>query len=140
MSWITLTTDHIKARLAEDELLAIEATGGGTGDRLTDIITQVTSLVRSKVAACHKNDELGPSGTIPEECLHSAATLAKHDIRSSLPTTGSADEGDLRREEYRSAMDFLNDVASCKIGIETPSGNIGGRASGCYGGDLKYQF
>ena len=61
MSWITLTTDHIKARLAEDELLAIEATGGGTGDRLTDIITQVTSLVRSKFAACHKNDELGLS-------------------------------------------------------------------------------
>lgn len=139
MSWITLTTDHIKARLAEDELLAIEGTGGGTGDRLTAIIIQVTALIRSKVAACHKN-ELGTAGTIPEECLHAAATIAKHDLRSSLPSTGGEDEGDLRKEEYRSAMDFLRDVASCKIGIENTSGDIGGRESGCFGGDPKYDF
>lgn len=139
MSWITITVDHVRARLAEEELLGIEATGGGTGDRLTPILDQVTALVRSKVAGCHKND-LGPSGTIPDECLHAAATIAKHDVRGSLPSTGSADEGDIRREEYRSAMDFLNDVATCKIGIENISGDIGGRSSGCYGGDPKYQF
>lgn len=139
MSWIALTADHVKARLAEEELLAIEGTGGGDGDRLASIIVQVTSLVRSKVAACHKN-EIGPVSTIPEECLHAAATLAKHDLRSSLPSTGGEDEGNLRREEYRSAMDFLRDVATCKIGIENNAGSVGGRASGCFGGDTKLDF
>lgn len=139
MSWIALTADHVKARLAEDELLAIEGTGGGNGDRLSAIIAQVTALVRSKVAACHKND-LGTAGTIPEECLHAAATLAKHDVRASVPSTGGEDEGDLRKEEYRGAMDFLRDVAACQIGIENPSGDIGGRDSGCYGGDDKHDF
>ena len=138
MSWISLTSAHIKARLAEEELDAIEDTGGGDGDRLTGIIDQVTSLVRAKVAACHKNI-LGPAGTIPEECLHAAATIAKHDIRASLPSTG-VDDSDLRKDEYREATSFLNAVARCEIGIEDDGGGIAGRDSGCYGGDPKYNF
>lgn len=139
MSWITLTEDHVKARLAADELDVIEATGGGSGDRLPGIISQVTSLVRAKVAACHKNT-LGESGTIPEECLHAAATIAKHDIRASLPSTGSEDEGDMRKEEYREAINFLRDMASCKIAITTDGVTVEGQASGCYGGDPLYEF
>ncbi|MGD1979767.1 MAG: hypothetical protein PVJ98_10260 [Akkermansiaceae bacterium] len=139
MSWIALTADHVKARLAEEELVAIEETGGGDGDRLTGIIAQVTALVRAKVAACDDN-ELGEAGTIPEECLHAAATIAKHDVRASLPTTGGEDEGDLRKEEYRNAMTFLNEVAKCQIGIVNPSGQIAGRESGCYGGAPLLEF
>ena len=139
MSWIALTSDHIKARLAEDELNAIEETGGGDGDRLAGIITQVTSLVRASVAACHKN-LLGPSGTIPEECLHAAATIAKHDIRASLPSITGDDENKLRIEEYRDATGFLKSVSKCEIGIENDDGDISGRDSGCYGGDPKYNF
>jgi hypothetical protein len=138
MSWISLTSAHIKARLAEEELDAIEDTGGGDGDRLTGIIDQVTSLVRAQVAACHKNI-LGPAGTIPEECLHAAATIAKHDIRASLPSTG-VDDSDLRKDEYRDATAFLKSVAQCEIGIENDGGGIAGRDSGCYGGDPKYNF
>lgn len=137
--WIALTADHVKARLSEEEIFAIEDTGGGDGNRLTGIIGQVTALVRAKVSACHRNS-LGADGTIPEECLHAAATLAKHDLRASLPVTGSDDEGDLRKEEYRGAMDFLRDVAACKIGIEKDGGGLEGRESGCFGGDLKYDF
>ena len=139
MPWITLTADHIRSRLAVDELDAIEAVGGGDGDRLTGIISQVTSLVRAKVAACHEN-ALGEAGTIPEECLHAASTLAKHDLRSTIPSTGSDDEGELRKEEYREAMKFLDQVARCEIGIVNPSGNVGGRESGCYGGEPKHDF
>ena len=104
MAWITLTSEHVKDRLAFDELNAIEATGGGDGDRLTGILAQVTSLVRAKVAACDDNS-IGDAGTIPEECLHAAATLAKHDLRATLPSTG-LDESDLRADEYRAAQDF----------------------------------
>ena len=140
MAWITLTTDDIRNRLAECELEAIEETGGGTGDRLAGILDQVTSLVRAKVGACNRN-ELGAAGTIPAECLHSAATIARHNLRATLPTTGSEDEGEMRRSEYQDAMNFLNDVAECKIGIVLEStAEIGGRSNGCYGGDDKHVF
>ncbi|YCM47017.1 hypothetical protein V2O64_24555 (plasmid) [Verrucomicrobiaceae bacterium 227] len=139
MPWIALTSAHIKARLAEEELEEIEATGGGDGDRLSGIIEQVTSLVRASVAACHKNQP-GPDGTIPEECLHAAATIAKHDIRASLPTTGGDDDNKLRIEEYRDATGFLKSVARCEIGIENHGGGIAGRDSGCFGGDPKHDF
>lgn len=139
MSWITLTADHVKDRLAEDELIAIESTGGGGGDRLAGIIVQVTALVRAKVAACDDN-ELGEAGTIPEECLHAATTIAKHDVRASLPNTGGEDEGDLRKEEYRNAMTFLRDVAECEIGIVNPSGEIAGQETGCFGGPQLLEF
>lgn len=140
MAWITLTTDDIRNRLADCELEAIEETGGGTGDRLAGIIDQVTSLVRAKVGACRRN-ELGASGTIPEECRHSASTIARHNLRATLPTTGSEDEGEMRRSEYQDAMSFLNDVADCKIGIiSDATSEVGGRSLGCYGGDDKYVF
>ena len=139
MDWIVLTAEHVKARIAADELAVIEDTGGGTGDRLTGIIEQVTAMVRAKVAACHKNI-LGPSGTIPKECLHAAATIAKHDIRASLPSTGSEDEGDLRKDEYREALDFLRAVARCEIAIEKHGGGVSGRSSGCYGGETLHDF
>jgi hypothetical protein len=139
VSWIALTADHVRSRLAQEELEEIEGVGGGDGDRLSGIIAQVTAMVRAKVAACDDN-ELGEAGTIPEECLHAAATIAKHDLRSSLPTTGSEDEGNLRREEYRNAMTFLNDVAKCDIGIVNPSGQVAGREPGCFGGKPLLDF
>lgn len=141
MPWIALTDDHIKARLAYDELIAIESTGGedGAACRLEGIIVQVTALIRAKVAGCHKNT-LGTAGTIPEECLHAAATIAKHDIRASLPSHGGEDEGGLRKEEYREAMNFLNSVSKCEIGITDEGGAVDGQDSGCYGGDDKHDF
>lgn len=139
MSWLVLTPAHVTDRLAEAELLTIEGTGGGDGDRLSGIITQVTSLVRAKVAACHRNT-LGPAGTIPEETLWAAATLAKHDLRASLPSTGGEDETELRKEEYRTATKFLNDVASCNVAVTEDSVTPAGRSSGCYGGDKLLPF
>jgi len=139
MAWVALSVDDIRSRLADCEIEAIEETGGGTGDRLTGIISQVTAMIRAKVAACRQND-LGTAGTIPDECLHAAATIAKHNLRATLPTTGSEDEGDMRRDEYTDAMRFLDDVADCKIAIIGEDSEIGGRELGCYGGDDKYVF
>lgn len=139
MPWISLTSDHVKARLAEEELTAIEGAGGGTGDRLAGIIQQVTSLVRAKVAACHKN-ELGASGTIPEECLYSACTIAKHSLLSSV-SSYTGDDGKLRGEEFREANKFLYDVAKCEIGISTEDDTtVSGSDSGSYGGAPIYDF
>jgi hypothetical protein len=139
MPWISLTKEHIQSRLASHELDAIEDTGGGSGDRLSGIIEQVTFLVRSKVAGCHKNI-LGTTGTIPDECLHAAATLAKHDIRASLGS--NTEDTELMRDEYRNANQFLDKVATCDIGIND-TGNaetVDEAESGCYGGDATLVF
>ena len=138
MAWIALTRKHIAARMACDEIDAIEETGGDS-DRLAGIIEQVTYLVRSKVVACHKN-ELDLAGLIPEECLHAAATIVKHDLRATLPSF--AEDTELRREEYRSANQFLDKVASCQVRIDA---TIGGSSpsdpeTGCFGGDPQYCF
>ena len=139
MSWLALTSDHVKARLGANELETIEEVGGGDGDRLAGIITQVTALVRARVAGCHRN-ELGTAGMIPDECLHAAATIAKHDIRATLPSTGSEDEGDLRKDEYREAMDFLKAVSRCDVAITSDSGSVNGAGTGVYGGSDLLTF
>jgi hypothetical protein len=141
MAWITLTKEHIESRIASDELQALEDTGGAptSGDRLTGIIQQVTLLVRSKVAACHKNN-LGVAGTIPDECLHAAVTIAIHDIRGSLPTT--MDDSDIRRDAFRNATQFLDKVAHCEIGIDDTGNSTspGQVSTGCYGGEPLHAF
>lgn len=143
MPWITLTLDHIKSRLSEAEITCYDEVGrledGEVTSRITGpsgVIFQVTQLIRSKVVSCHKN-KLGPRGTIPEECIHAAVSIARHNITS----TPGGDDGERDRdEEYRDAMSFLRDVSRCAISIKSPDGEIGGRGSGCFGGDLKHNF
>lgn len=139
MAWIFLKKEHVLSRLAADELACIEDTGGGETERLEGILYQVTALVRSHVNSCHKNT-MGEANTIPEECLHAAATLAKHDLRATLPSTGQDEESSLRSDEYRNAMSFLRDVAQCKVVISGSSPQSGSLVTGCFGGDPYHRF
>jgi hypothetical protein len=60
----------------------------------------VTAMVRGKVASCRDNlSKLGPAGTIPSECLFSAATIARDALVGALPLTEGAT--DVRKEELR---------------------------------------
>lgn len=124
MSWITLTEAHVKARLATAELEEIEEAGEvESTDRLAGILTQVTALVRGKVLTCDENlAKVGDSGTIPEECLWAAATIARDSLVASLPVAES--ETSPRQEETRKAHSILDQVASCKLRIEGPSGSL----------------
>lgn len=138
MAWLTLSPEHVESRFSADEMVTFEDVGGGSGDRLTGILQQVTSLVRAKVAACHKNT-LGEAGTIPEECLHAACSIARHNLMASL----SSDENtETRKDEYSEANRFLTDVANCKIGVTTEgsSTEVSGSDSGCYGGNPYLEF
>jgi phage gp36-like protein len=63
----------------------------------------------------------------------------KHSLAAALPAMTEL-QGELRREEYRSALTYLENVAACKIEIEAPddaelaeAGATTGRAR--YGGD-----
>lgn len=138
MAWVAITSADIEDRMAQDEIEAIEETGGGTGDRMTGVIAQVVSLVRGKVSACDKNT-LGASGTIPEECKYAACTLVRHALRAGLPSYTES-ETEMRRDEYNDATAYLNSVAACEVRLEEEGGEVSGSATGCYGGDPQYDF
>ena len=134
MAWITFTEEHVKARLMDEELEAYENAGDiDVETKLAGIIEQVVGLVRGKAASCHKVTTLGAAGTIPEELLWSAATIGKDSLIAVVP--GMDEEQDkLRMEEYRRAMDQLDDAADCKIfissGIDGTTGAVSGSSFG----------
>lgn len=126
MAWIALTPANIKGRLAKDELESyVDAGEQATDDvdTLAEIILQVTAMVRGKVASCRDNlSKLGPAGTIPDECLFAASTVARDALVGSLPLSEGSTE--VRREELRKAHAFLDAVASCEVRIEDAAGII----------------
>jgi hypothetical protein len=146
MSWIALTPAAIQARLAKDELESYLDAGEHAADGLDalgEIIAQVTAMVRGKVASCRDNlSKLGPAGTIPDECLFAASTIARDALVGSLPLSEGSTE--LRREELRKAHDFLDSVARCEVRIEDATGEIAeaaqGTAASSYGGSPLLNF
>lgn len=139
MAWITLSSSHISSRMAQDELDAIEATGGGTGGRITGIIAQVVSIVRGKVSACSQNTQLGVPGTIPDELLWAAATIARHDLRGTLPGFTSESDVKIRIREWEEAISQLNQAARCEIQIDSPDDGSG-QGGAAFGGNVKLDF
>lgn len=133
MAWVELTKNHIKSRLSQYEIEAIEETGGGDSDRLAGIITQVTSLVRSKVASCHRNT-LGDSGLIPEETIHAASSIAKYNLSTTVASSMTEADEKSRVLEYRDAMNFLEKIANCEVNITTDDGSVERGSEGTYGG------
>jgi hypothetical protein len=143
--WIALTPANIKGRLAKDELESYVDAGEQAEDdvdTLAEIILQVTAMVRGKVASCRDNlSKLGPSGTIPAECLFAACTVARDALVGSLPLSEGSTE--IRREELRKAHEFLNAVASCQVRIEDVEGTIpeaAPSASASFGGNPLLNF
>lgn len=145
MSWITFNADHVKARLAKDELDNYVVAGGQLGDGtdiLTAIVAQVVSMVRGKVASNPDNlSKLGAAGTIPDECLFAASTIARDALVGSLPLSEGATK--VRQEELRKAHEFLDAVAKGEVRIENASGAIPEsvtETSTSYGGSLILDF
>lgn len=143
MSWITLAASHVLDRCSTDERDAIEAAGEDSStDKLAGILTQVTALVRGKVATCSENlAKMGEAGTIPDELLWAAATVARESLVASLPVSESDSEE--RKAEMRRANDLLDQASRCEIRIadsdgEIPESEDGG--AGEYGGSSLLEF
>lgn len=134
MPWLTLTTTHILDRMSDDERAVYEKTGGNDGgDRLGGILTQVTAMVRGRVAACpHNITKLGPTGTIPDELLWAAATIARESLANSIPHGGT--ENSARSDELKQAYQQLDQAQSCQINISSASG-AEMTSAGTYGGE-----
>lgn len=145
MPWIEITEAHLRARLAKSEIDAFVAVGrqyeSGV-DLLENIIQQVTTMVRSKVASWPENIPfMAPGNSIPQECLFAATTIIRDALIGSLPLSESST--DLRREELRKAHEFLDKVASGEVLIEGVAGGyqqIATSSAGAFGGNQLLEF
>lgn len=145
MSWITITSQDVLARLTLDELEVFKNSGRQYEEGVeieAGVITQVTAMVRGKVAAWPANIPImGPEGTIPSECLFAAATIARDALVGSSLMNESATK--IRQEELRKAHDFLDQIARGEVRIETSVGGYGTPSespSSSYGGTPKLDF
>jgi hypothetical protein len=123
MSWITITADEVKTRLAGAELSAFQTAALATGqtDPLPEITAQVVDEVRGYVAACRSNT-LGPAGTIPPRLLSATLAIIRFRLANRLPG-GTALVDDLRVKEYEGAVSLLGKVAECDFAVEDPTGD-----------------
>lgn len=150
MNWIPFTADHVKARLAARELEVYEATAGAeypeeggvpavpadAVERLPAIVTQVLAQFRGVIRGNPRVTYVGPPGTLPDFCIAAAAVLG----RVALTGLNPVPEGmtDPRREEYRSAERFLEELGKM-AGSAFLEGDAGG-GDGCAGGEAVLVF
>lgn len=123
MSWITITEEDVKTRLAGAELTAFKtaALSPGQSNPLPEIISQVTDEIRGYVAACAHNT-LDAAGTVPPRLLAPALNMIRYRLATRLPgMKGLIDE--LRQKEYNDALAVLKDVAACRFAVEDPDGD-----------------
>jgi len=141
MAWIQLTENDIRSRLSANEIESWNDAGQDAGaevSRIPGIITQVTSLVRGRVATC-RDSQLGLAGLIPEELLWSAATIAKNMILNSIPT--GVEIAQERSDENRRAHEMLDQAADCKLSITgDDSVTTANQVASEFGGDCLLNF
>jgi phage gp36-like protein len=118
MSWITLTSADLAARLSESERQAMDEQDLVEGQTapVTAILSAVTSKIRRSVAkgGC----ALGAGATIPDELLDAAISIARYRLCCRFPSTLLNED---RRKEYADALEELADVAEDAAGIAAPT-------------------
>ena len=143
MAWNFLTDKDAASAFVEWEWQAISATArdSGAGDVVQKAIDRTVSRVRAYVRSCDRN-QLGPSGTIPDEIHSAALALLMEDLATNLPASGvTLDEG--RQRRISEAKAELKMIANCELDIEqptTPATNSPVPDEGQYGGDDYYSF
>jgi hypothetical protein len=118
MSWITLTSADLLARLSESERQAMDEKdlAEGQASPVSAILSAVTLKIRRAVAkgGC----TLGAGATIPDELLDTAISIARYRICCRFPSSLLNED---RRKEYADATAELADVAEDAAGIAAPT-------------------
>ena len=128
MAWKLITPELADSLLGRKELAAIST--HLEIDARADILRRVVSKVRGY---CAGSGELGPEGSIPDECEDAVAALYRYALLSSLPTSTLITEA--RIEEKKSAENFLTKVAKGEVGISRPT-TVAVPSSGISGGSI----
>ncbi len=119
--WVEITETDVKAAgLTGPELNAARtaAPADGVTDTFAYVRDRVVREVRGRVKACSRNSQLGPEGTIPDECLEHALALLVARLARRIPKGVILTEQ--RRDAEKDALAFFRDVAACDVVIEPP--------------------
>ena len=118
--WITITETHLKTRLSDPELTAFKsvALAAGQANPVSEIIADVTNLIRGYVANCQRN-RLGSDGTIPDKLLSSALAIIVMQVMTRA--AGKViDPNGVRQKASEDAIRLMEQVAGCKFAVEIP--------------------
>jgi hypothetical protein len=124
--WQQLDPDDMLNVLTQPErdLFGSGSSATGMPDRLGQILSQVVSLVRGKVAAFAENRAgMGPDGTIPEELYSDAVEIARFKFLTAFPQ-GKLFLDDARIQLYKDAIKHLDDCAAGKLFIEFAAARV----------------
>lgn len=122
MAWSEITETEAKAAgLTGPELNAARtvALASGITDSFVYVRDRVVAEVRGRVKACPRNTQMGPEGTIPDECMEHALALLIARLARRIP--GRVVLTPERADAEKSALQFLRDVAACEVAITPPT-------------------
>jgi len=139
MPWITFTEDHILEALSAAEIDAVRKLqlAPGQEDPVTEAIKRTCGQIHGYVSTRYP---IGAAGTIPEQLLTSAISIARWRVIGRLPVKLFATEN--RRLEYEDAVKELESIPTGKFKLSIPEdpaeeqpGQTGG---GAWGGERDF--
>jgi phage gp36-like protein len=124
--WELFDPDDVLSTLSQPErdLFGTGASDEDFPDRLIEIINEVVSMVRGRVAAWPDNRaSMGPEETIPEELYLATINIVRYQLLTALPG-GRMFIDEPRERTYSDALKLMENVAAGTLVVGVP-GNIG---------------
>lgn len=150
MSWVTITSDDIQARLSGPELTSVRTydLASGQSDPLTEVIALTLAEVRGYIPQTCRDPE---ASLIPPELKDTAVIIAIEKLAGRLSAAGCVmTEERIRshelaiqrlRDTARGQFHFTSGVSVTSTGLPSDSDDIQrGNAAMCYGGEVKLEF
>lgn len=140
MPWVTLTVDHVKSRVSDDEIEVYEQISNSEeGEtKLGSIIFQVASMIRGACLSNARLTFLGPAGTIPEFCIYHASAMARNALLGVPPVADGFTNP--RRDEQKAAEDFVKSLKDMHPAAFEQEPVAATDSAASYGGDPLIQF
>ena len=115
MAWVTLVAADVQAAISVNEYTVYrrDSLQAGQADPITQLLTDVTNLVRGFAGRCVA---LGPIGTIPEKLKNAAVDIVIY----RLETRMNRDPKAARKSAHDNAMELLKLVGDRKFDLEEP--------------------
>ncbi len=116
MSWNTLATTDITAEILPDEVTMLNTIQGSTSI-LTTILATVTAELQSQILV--GGNQIGQSGTVPDQIRGDAIAIVRWRWFNSLPKTDLQSE--FRRAQYDDAVKRMRKIREGMEKVEIPA-------------------
>jgi hypothetical protein len=115
MPWNTLATTDVTAEILPDEVTALNTIQGST-NILAGILANVIAEIQASILV--GGNQIGPSGTVPDQIREDAIALVRWKWFASLPKTDL--QSDFRRQQYTEAVKRLDSIRKGNEKVEIP--------------------